>query len=410
MIKIKKSAPEKVDQENNLNQVTLIIPTFNRPKYLARLLNYYATKKTAIHFLILDSSDMQSIELNRQTCLIFGSQARYVTFPSSTPFATKLLAGLKLVDTPFCVFCADDDLVFVEGLRQALTFLQENSDYVCADGIYLRFYNTTDIMHLDVEYAIKGIDASDPGARIFRLCQHYESLFYSVFRTHDAINIYSTLSKLETLHYQELFQAISALLIGKTYRLPVFYAARQNSETAEPTRDKWQTFYWFADNSGELLEHYLVYREELWNFYQNYAPEPRRSKEIFFQLIDITHGIYFARGCSLEYFHSVLCSQWPNDAFQYPNNYHNHMCNHLKNSLRVRLEKFIIELSNFSPKVIPSLYSILALRSLNAKVQKNTNTKWKCKLSRKMRWLVSVNIFRDAYKELCQYASLNKEY
>lgn len=393
--------------KQNLQSMTLIIPTFNRPAFLARLMKYYASKKTQIQFLILDSSDKETIEINKQASSVLGQQVRYVTFPSTLPVATKLLEGLKLVDTPFCAFCADDDLVFVEGLTQALTFLQDHPDFVCVDGIYLNFNPVGHNMHLVVEYATKGINAEDPGARIFKLCQKYESLFYGAFRTQHALNIFSGVVKNSSLHYQELFQATSALLIGKSNRLPIFYAARQHCNPADQQRDKWQTYYWFADNTKEFLEHYLIYREELWNFYQNHTLEKKHEKKDFFQFLDLAHAMYFSMGCPPEYFHNRLEAYWPQDKFQKSNAYKDNICNQLKSSSRRTRETWVQNAAKWIPNQIFSWHSKRDVRKLNNEIQNKTKMNWNCLLSKDLRWLASVDIFRNAYYELCEYMNEN---
>ena len=212
-------------------------------------------------------------------------------------------------------FCADDDLVFPDGLREALKFLSEHPDHVSAHGLYLNFREQAHEIHVMREYAGQSNDAANPGARIFRLCQSYKSLFYGAFRTEDLREIFAGVAGLPTLHYQELFQSVAALIKGKVHRFPRFYAARRSGPAAEPERDKWQTYYWFADNPTEFLQHYLAYRERLWAFYQAQGAEPRFDQDTFFKILDVSHAIYFSKGCPPAYFHSVLQQYWPADRF-----------------------------------------------------------------------------------------------
>lgn len=395
----------KKDKLDNLQNITLIIPTFNRAQFLARLINYYAAKKTALHFLILDSSESPARELNEATCRQLGEQGVYINFPSTIAVAEKLLEGLQRVVTPFCAFCADDDLVFIEGLAEALAFLQENLDYVCTDGIYLNFNQIDDKVHLGLEYARKGIDAAEPGARVFRLYQNYESLFYGVFRTKQAQAIFSGVSKNPSLHYQELFQATSALLIGKSKRLAGFYAARQSCQPADQGREKWQTYYWFAEDPKEFLEHYQIYRQQLWSFYQSTVSGPLCSREEFFQIMDLAHAIYFSKGCPPAYFHAVLQAKWPQDSYQEFDLYHDNLCNQLKSGRRISQELLMEKIINWLPKKFASFYSKRDTKTLNASVQASTKMSWNCELNEQLRWLASAKMFRQAYHELCHYLS-----
>lgn len=392
------------------NQLTLVIPTYNRPLFLMRLLNYYRKRATNITFLVLDSSKPEIAEENALLISTIDRNFRYIGFPSSLQVAKKLSSGLDLVETPYCAFCADDDLVFLDALMRAQGFLQENPDYVCADGIYLNFNQIGTDIHLVTEYASRGIDAEHPGARIFRLFQKYESMFYGVFRTPDLKEIFSFAKDIPSLHFQELFQATAALIKGKSYRFPEFFACRQNCKAAEPERTNWQTFYWFASNPDEFVRNYRLYCDDLWRFYQLFGSEPRMNKEIFFKTMDLSHAVFFATECPPIYFHSVLQDEWPGYIFRKPGS--GNLLEDVKTSMRIPLDDTLLDaLSWFHRQISVFLRhiefkrsrSLKSLVSLNEEVQKTCQTAWVCHLQSELCWLATVPQFRSAYFELCHY-------
>lgn len=389
-----------------LEKMTLIIPTYNRHQHLKKLLNYYVQQKTPLSFLILDSSNAEVLAQNAQLCEAMGDSVKHVSYDSSIQVATKLLNGLQQVSTPFCGFCADDDLVFIDGIVAAIEFLQSHDDYVSADGIYLNFYTTGSNLNVKLEYSTRGIQAEDPGARLFQLCQKYESLFYGVFRTHDAVNIFSGVAQNTSLHYQELFQAVAALLIGKSKRLPIIYAARQHGDPADMTRDKWQTYYWFAENPREFIEHYQHYKVGLCHFYQSYASDKSLSVDKFAQLLDIAHAMYFGLGCPPEYFHTTLQNIWPKEPYQDRTHYSHNVSNELKHPFRVQYEMFFNKFAKWLPDKISSMYRIGAINRLNRQITKQLGIQLRCQLSPDVRWLASTAQFNRAYRELCLYISV----
>src|SRR5947209_4179598 len=253
---------------------TLIIPTYNRADLLLRLVRYYAERAQPLHLLVLDSSRPEIAQQNSEALAPYASCVQHVIYPTTTPMAEKLALGLSLVETATASFCADDDIVFPDGLRQARAFLLEHPDYVCAHGLYLNFREDGFQIHVTREYGGESNEAAHPGARIFRLCQSYESLLYGVFRTQDLRDILVETAKIPSLHYQELFQSVAALIRGKVKRFASFYAGRRTGPVAEPTRDKWQTYYWFADNPAEVLQHYAAYRDQVADFYAAHSDEP----------------------------------------------------------------------------------------------------------------------------------------
>jgi len=387
---------------------TLVIPTYNRPALLKRLLSYYLDRVRPMQLLVLDSSKPEIAAQNADTLAAHQRHVRHITFPTTVAMASKLCQGLALAETPTVSFCADDDLVFPVGLRQACAFLLEHSDHVSAHGLYLNFGEHGNAVHLMREYAGQSNDAAHAGARIFRLCQNYESLFYGVFRTDDLREIFLGVSSLPTLHYQELFQSVAALIKGKVHRFPKFYAARRSGPAAEPDRTRWQTYYWFAENPAEFLEHYFHYRDGLWDFYTRYGAEPRLDRDAFFKVLDVAHSMYFSNGCPPRYFHSVLQQYWPDDGlvdkhvdlFQMIR--HNGSRRKLSSTERLTL-KLLRRLRRWQRPSSDSAIVAAALSALDREIQSKSRRPWKCELPAGLKWLVTNEDFRASYRELCSY-------
>lgn len=392
------------DGRSDLSDLTITIPTFNRPQHLNRLLTYYRQKKLKARFLVLDSSEDVTAEANAALVSSCGEHFRHVVFPSSLPVAAKLSQGLALVETAYSAFCADDDLIFPEALEHALEFLRNHADYVCTDGIYLNFFPSNGSINFQVEYGSRGIEAEHPGARVFRLFQSYESMFYAVFRTTDLRDIFSFVKDIPTLHYQELFQAAGALLKGKSHRLPEFYAARQHCDPAEPARDKWQTFYWFADDNLEFLSHYQAYRDDLWRFYVNFGAGPHMNEHAFNKAMDMAHVTFFSKNCPPEYFYSRLQQYWPTDAFK-PGGDHDGVYEDLKTQRRLNWEKALSGCMKKLERKMTNSASPTAQISLNkaAALLAKNGPGWKCLLAADFQWMASVSKFRLAFLELCEY-------
>ena len=293
----------------------LVVPTYNRPALLKRLVTFYARETPAMKLLVLDSSRPEVCETNAAMIAAFPGQVEHRVFPGTLPMAAKLRDGLAQVETPTASFCADDDLVFPQGIAEAIAFLESAPDHVSAHGLYVNFGEHGHQIHVMREYAGPSNAAAHPGARVFRLCQNYESIFYGVFRTPDIREVFEGVAALPSLHFQELFQSAALLLKGKVKRIERIYAARRSGEAAEPDRDRWQTYYWFADNPAEIATHYVDYREHLWRFAQAHGEPSNFDATTFARAMDLAHAIYFSKGCPPAYFHSVLQPLWPDDRF-----------------------------------------------------------------------------------------------
>lgn len=378
---------------------TFVIPTFNRPQLVQRLARYYAKRAAAHKLLILDSSRPEVIEENSKAFANAGPQVRYLTFPQSLPSLKKILQGLEAVDTPYASFCADDDVIFPDALNQSLDFLDANVGYATAHGLYLNFRQEGSDVHVSGEYAGPGNELNAAEARVFRLLQRYESLFYGVFRTKDLVDIFRAMQVFPSAAFQELFQSVATVICGKVKRLPVFYGARQSGPPAEPGRERWQTHYWFAQNPTEVIEHYAHYCGELWKFASSRRQSPPAQESHFLKTLHLAHAVYFAEGCHPKYFYSMLQESWPGDAYVDvrqidlledwgPGRRPRRLAGRLIGLMwrRWRAQSLAIGLGR--------------LRRASAKLHRIA---WRCYLPVDLHWLAHKPAFRSKWLELCSY-------
>ncbi len=378
---------------------TLVIPTHNRPALLQRLVRYYRKQAPSFNLLVLDSSRSEVVEDNAKALAVAGKSVRHVAFPGNLPPLAKIVRGLELVETPYSSFCADDDLVFPEALVSSANFLEHHADYVSAHGLYLNFRQAGNDVHLRSEYSGPGNEATHPGARIFRLLQRYESLFYGAFRTTALREIFVAMQAMPTEHFMELFQSVATVIKGKVKRFPSFFAARQSGIPPAHTHEKWQTYYWFADNPVEMIEHYGAYCEEVWRFYEAHASAPRLEKTAFFKTLHLAHAGYFSAGYPPEYSHSVLQTNWPGDSFVDVRNVD--LLEQLAPADRPRQAVLRIWRSLWRRWQDKSLGYGLA--RLNREAAGACRTGWRCHLPVRLHWLAGVADFRKNWLELCLY-------
>lgn len=366
---------------------TILVPTFNRPALVQGLARYYATRAPALSLLVLDSSGAEVQEANAAVLASLGARVRHLTFPEDVLPHLKIQNGLEAVATPYASFCADDDIVFPEALQQSIAFLEKRADHVCAHGVYLNFRASGRELHIRRDYFGPDNDAAHPGARIFRLLQDYESLFYAVYRIADLREIFAALP-VPANSFQELFQSVATVIKGKVKRLPAIYAARRTGPPADSGRANWHTFNWFAASPGEVLQGYAAYREKVWSFYGRGTSEPRLGREAFLRALDVAHAVYFAAGCSPLELHSALQEYWPGDAY---------MDTASRRTMLLRLAEAL----SYAPAAVCAIPWIWVL---DRRAQAAGGTPWKCRLWFKSRGLALLPDFRDRYLDVCSMA------
>lgn len=392
---------------------TLIVPTYNRNEHLARLLNYYFNVcAEKINVIVLDSSCETVKEKNRKLICEKYKEIKYLAYDENIPMAKKICQGLNHVNTQYVSFCGDDDLIFPSAISTAISILIEENEVVAAHGIYINFNLTKSSnacsLTINKEYSCDALNYESMPLRIFNALTKYESTFYAVYRTNQIQEIFDVVKNIPSLHFQELFQTIGSCILGKVKRFDEFYGARQSCEAAEPSRTKWQTLYWFADDQNEIMRDYLNYLEISWQFYSKNNNKLNRKE--FEKIMNLAHASYFSISKPHIYFKSILSNQYFDCKVEptkdlllkfrtrklSDNMIYIRLLKRLKNIINsVILYQIRKESKNF----------ISTKRQLEVKARELTGQSFECNLNLKIHWLVMEKKFQTVFLELCKYSA-----
>lgn len=217
------------------NKITIFIPTHNRHHYLNRALNYY--RKFKLPIVICDSS---TIRYENED-----PDITYEHYPDIS-YYDKINYSLVNIDTEYILFCTDDDFVVQNGLKESFKFLENNIDYASVQG-HAVYYTSYDNKLLYAPYQINSIgldiNKEKPIDRMVQLSLPTPVYVdFSLFRTQNVKNIYSTISKLDTNIYVicEYCTQLLAVLEGKHKVLPILFLFRE----------------WYHKSSGYVLENF----------------------------------------------------------------------------------------------------------------------------------------------------------
>jgi glycosyltransferase domain-containing protein len=206
---------------NDMNRLTIVVPTHNRHKHLRRLIAYLSF--FANHIIIVDSSNSFCEGLTK---------CDYFHQPGSSR-EERLCFALGRVQTPYVMLHADDDLVTPSALNLCITYLDLNQDYSAVHGYYLSFYPTPSggdwrAMLPESLYYKNGSDNLEQ--RILYGFENYSPLFYSVIRTEVLHKILTSIVKhsIFNLPFQlEFLINFGVIALGKERYLPIAYMARE---------------------------------------------------------------------------------------------------------------------------------------------------------------------------------------
>lgn len=117
--------------------LTYVIPTYNRPQFLHRLLSYYAKVGCSAPILIADSSEPVAKASNQATVADFQTTLNIQLHYFELGVIPKCRQILERVETPFTVFSADDDFLVPSAAEKCSLFLSQSPDYGTCGGTAL---------------------------------------------------------------------------------------------------------------------------------------------------------------------------------------------------------------------------------------------------------------------------------
>ena len=252
---------------NDANYVcTIIIPTYNRTEYLKRIISYYNEYERNYNIIVADSSSDENKKLNERviSSLSNSNISHLSDYPSTINPFHKIADALNYANTKYCILCADDDFVAPNGIDQSTNFLEKNPDFTVAHGYYIRFYLETykkgeqQFCWIPI-YLEKSNTSPDPKTRLYFNIAKFNPPFYAVHRTVCLQMIFKECIKCKCdPRFDELLLSALPSIYGKTARLNIFYAVREEIPTSG--RHTYETFKDYIE-AGTYAEKYGKFRD-----------------------------------------------------------------------------------------------------------------------------------------------------
>lgn len=221
-----------------MSNIDVIIPTFNRPVFLERILKYYQNEKTNFNFIIADSSKASNKRINKRIVNSYPDLKILYVDKLSDKLAQhlKFTEMVKYARSKYCVICADDDFTLPNSIEKCVQFLDKNPDYVAAHGSYIGFhiFNSFNIHKFwwKFRYSPSTMPQADSLERLAYHLENYTQVTFSVRRTKELQKIYKefTKSKMSLYllpNYGELIPDVLTVIYGKVKSFSILYSVRQ---------------------------------------------------------------------------------------------------------------------------------------------------------------------------------------
>ena len=222
--------------------VTLLVPTKNRPDFLNRLLTYYKDVGFTGRICIADGSDPGYLEENRR--VVAQIQGAIDIFHQELPGITVgscLGRLLEWVDTPYVAFTADDDFLVPSGLQACAAFLDTHEDYSAAHGVgamvSLQEAGASGRVAWAVPFRQPVIEEETASIRLRQHMNNYAVSLFSVHRVETWRQMFTDSELMPDPAFGELLPCCLSVISGKVIQLDHLYLVRQAHDQRFKTAD-----------------------------------------------------------------------------------------------------------------------------------------------------------------------------
>jgi len=253
--------PEEIEL---LSELTIIIPTYNRPLELEKSIEYWRDLPVTVH--ILDGSEKPWFPLgpieNASTIFYHHIPAEKYQSPMES-FFQRIIYGSKLSTTKFSAFGCDDDFYVISGLIQSLKILESDNAVDTVAGRVLTYQKggDTEVFWWCKYIGWKDNESLRSGDISIRAIQKKNWFLYAVCRTECWRNFlmtsYTPTSFTTNQHYAHewLMMRLSTAMF-RTIFLEKFMTVRQATVEGanNPPALSWQDWLTLKKYSEQVQE------------------------------------------------------------------------------------------------------------------------------------------------------------
>jgi len=245
-------------KENFYLKITVVIPTYNRRKYLFRSVKYWEDLNVSV--IIADGSDK---ELESNIVSSFGNKTRYIYDKKNL---VERLSGIcNYISTEYVCMMGDDEFYLSSSVLQAIKELEQDHELVACMGEAIGFrYKSGKIEYKNVYPELRGyiIENDCRWDRIRRHMQNYAcSTIYAVCRKKSwiwAIQESSTVNCNVFSIFEYSFEILMSCE-GKSKIIPYLHWMRSFEEgPAQHYNEINIVYWWFSKSRQAEKEKYLT--------------------------------------------------------------------------------------------------------------------------------------------------------
>jgi glycosyltransferase domain-containing protein len=255
-----------------LDQISIVIPTLDRPEWCIRLINYYAKSNFSGYLIFCDSSSTGNYrKLNKYVKASKNNKIVHLKLAGVT-LHKALEHGIAIASkkTSFFTQSGDDDFFDLLGLVKCAEYLISNQEYFSCvgEGFIIKYHEKGN--KFKFKWVIKywnprQIKDISPNDRIFNILANYYNLEFSLRRTEGVIKGYKEMNKfLGNLSFQqstiaEICSVMNIAFAGKSHFINTPYLFRgEHSNRPNAIKNLYPNSIYIFENRIQTYERYQI--------------------------------------------------------------------------------------------------------------------------------------------------------
>lgn len=258
---------EKSAEKSNL--VAIIVPTLNRPDFVIRQLNYYASLNFPHPIYYSDSSNPENAKKIKDKIDKLRDKLNiiYLTSPAGDVL-NSYIQLLSAVKEKYTAILGDDDYWVPDTLNQCVEFLEKNPDYESAQGKSVSFKTEGNAVFGKIkviyDYPKHSLEDNTASERLFNyLGPKSSTIGTSVVRTDHFLKYHQI--GVEIKDFTMRTELLLSCLISITGKLKIIdklgFAHQIHDNYAQPNIGR-DTFDWIIDNEN-WYSSYILFRNKI---------------------------------------------------------------------------------------------------------------------------------------------------
>ena len=229
----------------NLNKITVVIPTYERHKFLIKKIKYWSNFEVDVHIIDGSEKPIDHLKLDNLKRVKY----HHIKILSEVD---RLKEILPLINTKYSILSSDDDFLLPNALNDCVNELERNKDLISCYGQTLSFYKFNNIVKFF--RTDKGLynfenNSHTPLERLQNQMKNYTpSIIYSLMRTEYFKNIFDV-ENFSRFKYYSSLEIRATLLInyyGKSKVVDSLLVLRNKEEKPAIKRNLKNTSFFFT--------------------------------------------------------------------------------------------------------------------------------------------------------------------